>query len=179
MKTVNLDVIDESGAIIGQESRKKIHKDGLLHREIHVWLYTPAGEIIFQHRAKDKDTAPDLLDASVGGHVEIGMGWEDSAIKELEEEAGIVASPVELVYLSKIRSGLLAANSNNALRHEYAYRYTGNIKDLRVEQGKSFGFEAWHIRDLLNVSETDRSRFIPLMLSEQYLAIYRQIETLL
>jgi len=62
-----LNIVDEEGNIVGEETRENIHKNGLLHREIHVWLYTPNREIIFQHRAKDKDTYPDLLDASVGG----------------------------------------------------------------------------------------------------------------
>ena len=69
-----LNIIDENGNITGEETRENIHKQGLLHREIHVWFYTPKGEILFQHRAKDKDTYPDLLDATVGGHVEIGAG---------------------------------------------------------------------------------------------------------
>ena len=67
-----LEIINEHDEVIGLETRGKIHQDGLLHREIHVWFITPNGEIIFQHRAKDKDTYPDKLDATVGGHVEPG-----------------------------------------------------------------------------------------------------------
>lgn len=62
-----LEIIDENDNVIGLETREKIHKEGLLHREIHVWFFTPRGEIIFQHRVKDKDIYPDLLDATVGG----------------------------------------------------------------------------------------------------------------
>ena len=70
-----LNIVDENGEIIGENTRENIHNQGLLHREIHVWFYTPKGEIIFQHREKDKDTYPDLLDATVGGHVEIGSDF--------------------------------------------------------------------------------------------------------
>lgn len=63
-----------------KKPRENIHNQGLLHREIHVWFYTPKGEIIFQHRAKDKDTYPDLLDATVGGHVEINSDYENTAL---------------------------------------------------------------------------------------------------
>ncbi|MCL4437679.1 NUDIX domain-containing protein [Patescibacteria group bacterium] len=79
-----LNIVDESGNIIGEETRCNIHKNGLLHKEIHVWFYTPKGEIIFQHRAKNKDVYPDLLDATVGGHVEIGDDYEHAALKEIE-----------------------------------------------------------------------------------------------
>ena len=71
-----LNIVNEEGEIVGVETREDIHNQGLLHRECHVWFYTPAGEIIFQHRAKDKDTYPDLLDATVGGHVEIGSDYD-------------------------------------------------------------------------------------------------------
>jgi len=65
-----LEIVNENDEVIGLENRTKIHTEGLLHREIHVWFITPNGEIVFQHRAKDKDTYPDKLDATVGGHVE-------------------------------------------------------------------------------------------------------------
>ena len=65
-----LNIVDENDQIIGEDTRENIHRKGLLHREIHVWFYTPKSEIVFQHRAKNKDTFPDLLDATVGGHVE-------------------------------------------------------------------------------------------------------------
>ena len=87
-----LSIIDESGKIIGERTREEIHTKGLLHKEIHVWLYTPKGEIIFQHREKDKDTYPNLLDATVGGHVEIGEDYDHAALKELQEETGIQAA---------------------------------------------------------------------------------------
>ena len=84
-----LEIVNENDEIIGKEIRKKVHQDGLLHREIHIWFITPNREIIFQHRAKDKDTYPDKLDATVGGHVDPGMLYDETAFKECEEETGI------------------------------------------------------------------------------------------
>ena len=51
-----LNVVNDSGEVIGFDTRDNIHNKGLLHREVHVWLVTPGGEIIFQHRSKTKDT---------------------------------------------------------------------------------------------------------------------------
>lgn len=96
-----LEVINENDNIIGLETRSKIHQDGLLHREIHIWFLTPKSEIIFQHRAKDKDTHPDKLDATVGGHVEPKMSYEETAIKECKEETGIDIDLNKLVFLKK------------------------------------------------------------------------------
>ena len=84
-----LEVIDENDNVVGLENRAKIHQDGLLHREIHIWFLTPKSEIVFQHRAKNKDTYPDKLDATVGGHVGPKMSYEETVVKECKEETGI------------------------------------------------------------------------------------------
>src|SRR5574343_530627 len=96
-----LDIVNENDEIIGQDTRENVHKFGLLHREIHIWFITPDGNMIFQHRAKDKDTYPDLLDATVGGHVDQGMTYEESAIKEMEEETGLKIDFKDLHFLKK------------------------------------------------------------------------------
>lgn len=140
----NLDIVDEAGKIVGQAPRNVVHRDGLLHREVHVWLYTKNDEIIFQRRAKDKDTFPGFLDASIGGHVDQGEEWIDAAMKELEEEAGIKAQSDDLTLIKKYRSytyDLLTKTKNDAFRRVYALPWNKDISDLRVEKGKATGFE--------------------------------------
>lgn len=39
-----LNIVDEAGEIIGFDTRENIHNQGLLHREIHVWFYTPKSD---------------------------------------------------------------------------------------------------------------------------------------
>lgn len=176
-----LNIVDENGKIIGEETRENIHNHGLLHREIHVWFYTPKGEIIFQHREKDKDTYPDLLDATVGGHVEMGSDYENTALQELEEETGIKAEKNNLVFIQMARSRAFdpATNkTNNVIRAIYAYRYSGTTEDLKVEKGKAIGFESWPLERLFNISDEDRKRFIPAILEEGVLNIFRKIQEL-
>lgn len=177
-----LEIIDEDDTVIGLETRSKTHVEGLLHREIHIWFLTPKGEIIFQHRAKDKVSHPDKLDATVGGHVEPTMSYEDTAIKECKEETGIDVDPSKLVFLGKIRRKFVDKKTgliNNALRSQYAYLYNGDIRNLRIEEGKSEGFETWKIDDLLHVSEVDRDRFIPGVLYEDTITLFKQARELL
>lgn len=107
MNEEKLEVINENDEVIGLESRKVIHQKGLLHREIHILFMTPNREIIFQHRAKDKDTYPDKLDATVGGHVEPGISYEDTAIKECKEETGVDINPSKLKLIKKIHKKVL------------------------------------------------------------------------
>jgi isopentenyldiphosphate isomerase len=114
-----LNIVDDNGNVIGEDTRENIHKKGSLHQEIHVWFYTPEGEIIFQHRAKNKDTWPDMLDATVGGHVEIGSGYERTAIQETREETGIRIKPDQLKYIKTLKNENYDTSTgkiNNVLR---------------------------------------------------------------
>jgi isopentenyldiphosphate isomerase len=177
-----LEVIDENDNVVGLETRAKIHQDGLLHREIHIWFLTPNEEIIFQHRSKDKDTYPDKLDATVGGHVEPKMSYEETAIKECKEETGIDINLNKLLLLTKMRNKSfdeVTKLTNNTIRSQYAYLYEGPISDLQVEEGKAEGFEAWKINDLPNLSEEDKSKFIPHILGENMLELFNRAKELL
>jgi isopentenyldiphosphate isomerase len=163
-----LNIVDENDAIIGEETRENIHKHGLLHREIHVYFISPKKEIIFQHRAKDKDLYPDLLDATVGGHVEPGDSYEETALKETEEETGIKIKFSDLIPINKIKICFTdkATNKiNNIFNTRYAYIYRGNIKDLKIEPGKALGFEVWPLDKLLNLTAEEKARFIPYVFS--------------
>ena len=64
--------------------------------------------------------------------------------------------------------------TNNTIRSQYAYLYDGSITDLRVEDGKAQGFEAWKIDDLPHLSESDKNKFIPLILREDMLNIFKE-----
>ena len=182
MKTEQLEIINENDEVIGLETREKIHKDGLLHREIHIWFLTPKAEIVFQHRAKDKDTYPDKLDATVGGHVEPKMSYKETAVKECKEETGIDIDLGKLVFLRKMRKKSFdeaTGLTNNTIRSQYAYLYDGRVEDLQVEDGKAQGFEAWKINDLSHLSETDKNKFIPLILREDMLDIFKEANEVL
>ncbi len=177
-----LDIVDENDVIIGRDTRENVHKKGLLHREIHIWFITPKHEIIFQHRAKDKDTYPDLLDATVGGHVDLGLTYDEAAIKEMREETGIQV-PISDLHFIRIAIGSvidpLTGTTNNAKRAQYAYIFKGDIADLAVESGKAVGFEAWPIDKLLNLSEAEKKRFIPVNLNDGIAGLFKSAEELL
>ncbi len=179
---LKLNIIDEGGNIIGQESRENIHRQGLLHREVHIWFYTPKGEIIFQHRGKNKDTYPDLLDATVGGHVEIGSNYENTALQELAEETGTRVDKNNLIFIQMIRSKSFdtATNkTNNVIRAIYAYHYGGKIEDLKIEKGKAIGFELWPLEKIFTISDEDKKRFIPFVFDKQNLEIFSKIRKLI
>jgi len=174
-----LNIIDENDNIIGEGTREEIHKNGLLHREVHVWIFNDKEEILFQRRAAGADNFPNLLDASVGGHVEIGDSYEKTALKELREETGIKANKEDLIFLVKMHRSVfdeVTGVTNNAMRAVYAYRYNGGVEKLKPERG--VGFEFWLIKKMFNLNEEEKRKFIPGVLSKEFIEIFDAIDLL-
>ncbi|MFA6533664.1 MAG: NUDIX domain-containing protein [Patescibacteria group bacterium] len=177
-----LNLVNENDEVIGQDSRENIHRLGLLHREVHVWLYNREGKILFQKRGQDKDTFPGLLDASAGGHVEIGESYSQAAIKELREETGVVALPEQLVNLGKVRktaSDPVTGTTNNVFRQIYAYLYSGRAEDLKLETGEATSLEFWPIEKILSLSAEEKKISVPGIFTPEYLDIFQKLKNLI
>jgi len=81
------------------------HRDGIPHESVHLWIIRtgPGGiEILFQHRAKNKEMYPDCLDITVAGHVPFGLE-KNKISKEAREEIGISISDIDLADLGLYR----------------------------------------------------------------------------
>jgi len=179
--TEKLNVIDEQGNILSEELREKIHREGFLHREVHVWLFNKKGEVLFQRRGIHKDTYPNLLDASAGGHVDIGEDYKSAVVRELNEEIGIEISPINLIFLGDYLSETydeVTKNTNHALKEIYAYQFDGEIKDLKLAKGEVINLEFWSIERLSNLTEKERKEFCSTLLSKEYLSLFKKIKVI-
>lgn len=54
-------------------------------------------QILLQKRSMDKDSFPGCYDISSAGHIPAGVDFIPSALRELEEELGVIASPEQLI----------------------------------------------------------------------------------
>lgn len=94
-----IEIINEEGNIIGLAPRSEVHGNPLLmHRVVHVLVFNEKGEILLQKRSKNKDVAPGKWDTSVGGHVNPGEDLISSAIREMNEELGILKDDLKYLY---------------------------------------------------------------------------------
>jgi len=174
-----LNVLNEKGDVVRQESRETIHREGLLHAEIQVWCVTPEGEIIFQHRAKDKDTYPDLLDATVGGHVDGDESYDEAAVREVFEEIGVRVTRDDLLFLMTTMEKSfdpVTGMTNYPRRNLYLLAHPVIPGDLRVEEGKSLGFESWSLEKLRAAPVTERQKFIPTIFNAEGMRAFDLIE---
>lgn len=90
------DVVDGNNQVVGQQPRAVVHRDGLLHRATHIFVFNKADELFLQKRSRLKDVHPGLWDSSAAGHLDAGEDYASAAAREVREEVGIDAS-VEFV----------------------------------------------------------------------------------
>ncbi len=95
-----LDIYDENLTHLGVKDREAVHRDGDWHRVFHCWVIyrDPAGVdyMLVQKRRPDKQTFPNMLDVSVGGHYAAGETIADG-VREIREELGIDVSFEDLI----------------------------------------------------------------------------------
>jgi 8-oxo-dGTP pyrophosphatase MutT (NUDIX family) len=175
---VMLEIVDDNDAVIGVRSRDEIHTLGLRHREVHLWLVTPGNEIIFQRRSSTKDTFPNLMDATVGGHVEAGQTYEQAAVAEAEEEAGLLITPSQLRPLAKLANDATdehLGKRNLTFRQTYWMPFAGSLDDLRVEAGEAMGFVAMPAASVFALTPDNADGCIPGLFYEDYRPCWRAL----
>lgn len=100
-----LDLIAADGSPLGRtKSKRDVHRDGDLHRSVHLWIVTPSNEILVQRRALTKETHPGLWDISVAGHISAGEDPRTAATREAAEEIGIHVDAREIHDLGIVRT---------------------------------------------------------------------------
>jgi len=105
------------------------------HRGVGVLLQDLDGRVLMQLR----DDVPDIAGPGkwclFGGHIDPGETILETAIREMEEETGLIIQPRELTPYVVSRS---RPNSNLV----YVYRMVRDIKpaDIRVGEGAGFAF---------------------------------------
>jgi len=80
----NVILVDENDNIIGETTRERVHKEGLLHRVAVIYLVNERGEVLVNERTEDGH-----LDHSSAGHVDVGESYLEAAERELKEELGV------------------------------------------------------------------------------------------
>jgi isopentenyldiphosphate isomerase len=83
------DVVNERDEVIGQNTRREVHRLGLKHRAVHVLVFNARGEVFLQKRSMNKDIAAGKWDSSSSGHLDTGEAYDDCAVREVREEIGL------------------------------------------------------------------------------------------
>ena len=105
MKEEFLEVYSPEGTKTGQKkSKSEIHRKGLFHSTVHVWIFTEEGNILIQKRSKKKELNPGVWDVSVAGHIKFNENIKKAAKRETLEETGININIEDLLKIGVYRS---------------------------------------------------------------------------
>ena len=105
MKEEFLEVYSHEGTKTGQKkSKSEIHRKGLFHSTVHVWIFTEEGNILIQKRSKKKELNPGVWDVSVAGHIKFNENIKKAAKRETLEETGININTKDLLKIGVYRS---------------------------------------------------------------------------
>ena len=96
------DVVDALDRAVSTASRAEVHRRGLFHRAIHVFVFDDKGRLLLQQRSLSKDSAPGLWCSSCSGHVDAGEEYLSAAVRELSEEIGLSVSAMELEEILRV-----------------------------------------------------------------------------
>jgi isopentenyldiphosphate isomerase len=103
-----LDPGDPTGSrVIARYDRLRVHREGLLHRSVHVcvvrsvpdWPAQVHGlrntnyKLLLQRRSESKAIAPGCWDLSCAEHLRAGESFEAAAVRGLQEELGLALAP--------------------------------------------------------------------------------------
>lgn len=87
--------VDEHDRVIEVVTRPRMRADNLRHRSAAVVVLSTDGRLLVHRRADTKDLRPGWWDVCVGGVVSVGETYEETAIRELAEEIGVVGARLE------------------------------------------------------------------------------------
>jgi len=162
-----IDVINENDIVIESKSKDEIHHAGLLHREVHVWLFDENKNVYFAKTSASKSSAG-LLDAPIGGHVSKGENYLEAAVRETKEESGLIVSPSDLILLIKFTgTSQNEKRINNFLRSVYIYKYPINNNTIKEDREENDGFEKFSLDFLSGVKNEEMTKFHKFVLTSE------------
>lgn len=124
--------VDEHNNIKGAITRREAHNTkGVYYRTIYILVKNSKGEVLIQKRSPTKDLYPNCWDLSVGGHVNFGSTYIDTAIRELKEEMNLDASPEDLTLTGEV---LVQLPSSGEFFNVFEYNLKDNDKVKASEE---------------------------------------------
>ncbi len=153
-----------------------VHVNGAWHKGIHVFAMNEFGEFLIQKRSMNVQTKPGLYENTAGGHVENDDTPIQTAIIEMEEEAGIKLEEKDFLFVGTI-TDVFKVEERGIYNRELDYIYIAKIKksdftehDNNLEIGEYIWVDAKdYITRAINGDPTIATRMNEYLLLKDYL----------
>lgn len=133
-----IDVLDENGNQTGEVvTREEVHRLGLWHKCVHIWIINGKGEVLLQKRSAQKIMSPNKWTTATSGHLSAGDSNVQGAIRELSEEIGLQVNENELKYLFSVKESTINEEKHvidNELIDVYLMKKEVDIKNLKLQE---------------------------------------------
>ena len=113
-------LIDHAGNAIGESDKTAVHRDGLIHRAVSVFLFDSAGRLLLQRRAAKKYHSAGLWANTCCTHPRPRETPSEAAHRRLGEEMGI-ACPLRELFAFTYRVSF----DNGLIEHEFDHVFAG------------------------------------------------------
>ena len=125
-----LEIYTSDGLKTGKKATKSvIHKKGLFHATVHVWIFSELGNVLIQKRSNKKKLNPGVWDVSVAGHIRYKENIKTAAIRETFEETGIYTKEKDLLKLGIYTS---VSNHTKIIDREFHHTYILKIDEVKI-----------------------------------------------
>lgn len=151
------DLYDRQGSSLGRDHvRGEVVPAGAYHKIVRVIVQHEDGDFLLMQRSVEKLAHPLKYELSAGGSVIKGEDFEEAAIRELNEETGIVA---EVIYpLSK-----MIVKERVACLEKIFYCITSIEKDaIQLQEGETQDYSWAPLENLLPFNGNETAHLIRL-----------------
>lgn len=145
--------VDKQNKVIGPIKRGVAHNTpGIFYRTIYILVKNLKNEFLIQKRSSTKDLFPNCWDISVGGHVDFGDSYLETAARELQEELGITSKEVDLKFKGKVLVKLPKSNE-----YFYVYEYILKPNQKIITEKNEIRDTTWMTIENIKKTMADKS----------------------
>lgn len=149
-----LRVFDENYTYVKDESRDKVHQDGLWHETFHCWLVDKQF-VYIQKRSAEKKDFPSLFDITAAGHI-LSIETVEDGVREVEEELGLAVDLSRLYSKGVVRDVIELPNFHDyEFANVFLYKSIFSLSDFSLQT-----------EEVASVHRVKKEDFIQLCLNE-------------
>lgn len=156
-----IDILDENGNKTGEkDTRKNIHKLGLLHSEVAAFIYTDTGKVLLQKRKSNKATYAGVWSVT-GGHVLSGENNEDAIIREIKEELNLNTEKEKVIFVTTYKSKKV---KDDVINNKFFSIYNVEISEdqfykIKIQKEELEDVKLFSIEEIENIINSDDKQY--------------------